>query len=174
VRVCARVYVCVCVCVRVCGVSLVLSTGTKGITQTCLRLRMNLTKLDVRMLCRRLEKAGLIKVTKRLLCILCFRQTNFQYLFPNAVRSNLLCIIGDVMYCRLTLSTKHAYCKSLWIKASLATCVLLFHSTGLHGGPGSAENHQVCGPHVGYSSLQKLLFPFFFSGYFKLHRCPCF
>ncbi|KAG7262925.1 hypothetical protein CRUP_018928 [Coryphaenoides rupestris] len=42
----------------------VLSTGTKGISQTGLRLRMNLTKLDVRMLCRRLEKAGLIKVLR--------------------------------------------------------------------------------------------------------------
>lgn len=41
----------------------VLSCGTKGIPKTAVGLRMNVGKLESRMLCRRMEKDGIIKVS---------------------------------------------------------------------------------------------------------------
>lgn len=40
----------------------VLACGSKGIPQSGIGLRMNVGKLESRMICRRLERAGLIKV----------------------------------------------------------------------------------------------------------------
>lgn len=40
----------------------VLSCGSRGISQSAIRLRMNIGKLESRMICRRLERSGLIKV----------------------------------------------------------------------------------------------------------------
>lgn len=45
-----------------CAFSPVLSCGSKGIPQSGLKFRMNIGKLEARMICRRLEKEGVIKV----------------------------------------------------------------------------------------------------------------
>ena len=41
----------------------VVSSGTKGISQSRLQVVMNIGKLEARMLCRRLERDGMIKVS---------------------------------------------------------------------------------------------------------------
>lgn len=65
----------------------VLSRGTKGIPQSSIGFRMNVGKLESRMICRRLEKDGMIKVRPRLLihCYIIFR----PFLPPNLHLLNL-------------------------------------------------------------------------------------
>lgn len=54
--------ICVCMCGFFC--TAVLSCGTKGIAQSKIGLRMNVDKLEARMICRRLQKDGAVKVRR--------------------------------------------------------------------------------------------------------------
>lgn len=56
---------------RFCAFSPVLSCGSKGIPQSGLKFRMNIGKLEARMICRRLEKEGVIKVRPTQMVGLC-------------------------------------------------------------------------------------------------------
>lgn len=51
----------------------VLAAGTKGVPQTGLGFRLNIGKLESRMLCRRLERDGLIKVNPKFIQRVCAR-----------------------------------------------------------------------------------------------------
>lgn len=75
-------YILICACVFF-FCTAVLSRGTKGIPQSSIGFRMNVGKLESRMICRRLEKDGMIKVRPRLLihCYIIFR----PFLPPNQI-----------------------------------------------------------------------------------------
>lgn len=57
-----------------------LSCGSKGIPQSGLKFRMNIGKLEARMICRRLEKEGVIKVRPtQTLSSFCSCSPHFQF-----------------------------------------------------------------------------------------------
>lgn len=66
-----------------CAFSPVLSCGSKGIPQSGLKFRMNIGKLEARMICRRLEKEGVIKVrpTQTLVFLESSCEFGWSYLF---------------------------------------------------------------------------------------------
>lgn len=63
-----------------CAFSPVSSCGSKGIPQSGLKCRMNIGRLEARMICRRLEKEGVIKVRPTLICHSCSPHFQFSQL----------------------------------------------------------------------------------------------